>query len=80
MRFLVTMNMASKSNNLVHQVICDHPVDTIEAFLQELRNEDFVICDLYYRANPNNVTLWTLKGPIILNTSLIGKVMEFIED
>lgn len=79
MRFLVTMNMASKSNNLVHQVICDYPVQSIEEFLEELTNEDFILCEHYYRESPNKVTLWTLKGKMILNTSLIGKVMEFVD-
>jgi hypothetical protein len=75
------MNMPSASNNLVHQMICDYAVSSIEDFLDELKSEDFLIFNQFYREQDRSTgkTFWTEKGQMILNTSFIGKVQVFFE-
>jgi len=80
-KFLITMNMPSAANNLVHQMICDYAVSSIEEFLDELNGEDFLIFNQFYREQDRTTgkTYWTEKGQMILNTSFIGKVQIFFE-
>lgn len=81
MKFLITMNMPSASNNLVHQVICDYQVGSIEEFLDELNGEDFLLFTQFYREQDRNTgkTYWIEKGQMVLNTSVVGKVQVFFE-
>ena len=80
-KFLITMNMPSAANNLVHQMICDYPVGSIHEFKDELCSEDFLLFTQFYREQDRSTgkTYWTEKGAMILNTSLVGKVQVFIE-
>ena len=46
MRFLVTMNMPSFNNNLVHQVNVEHAESSsLEDFVTALTNNDFVLVE-----------------------------------
>ena len=42
MRFLVTLNMPSRKGELVHQIVCRYPVDSIEGFLEVINESDFI--------------------------------------
>ena len=72
MRFLITLNMPSRKGELVHQVICDYPVSSIEELLEELNERDFIIAEEFYR-KPDNAGFYSV-GLMILNTMHIGKV------
>jgi len=72
MRFLVTMNMPSRKGELVHQVVCEYPCETIEDFHNALQECDFVLVEEYYR-KAENAGFFSV-GPLILNTMHIGKV------
>ena len=72
MRFLITLNMPSRKGELVHQVICEYPVSSIQAFLDELNDSDFIIAEEFYR-KPDNAGFYSV-GLMILNTMHIGKV------
>jgi len=81
-RFIITMNMGSASNNLVHQITCDHPANSLEELLDELSENDFIICRQFYRKGKDpmsNTTVWEDRGDIILNTSAIGKAVVHID-
>lgn len=72
MRFLVTLNMPSRKGELVHQVVCEYPCESIGEFLEVLNNSDFVLVDEFYR-KPDNAGFFPV-GPMILNTLHVGKV------
>lgn len=72
MKFLVTMNMQSRSGNPTHQVICMVPgIDRLDDLLDLLNQSDFVKAEEYYR-QPDGA-LYSV-GKIVLNTMHIGKV------
>ena len=72
MRFLITLNMPSRKGELVHQVICEYPVSSIEAFLDAINDNDFLLVEEFYR-KPDNAGFYSV-GLMILNTMHIGKV------
>jgi hypothetical protein len=72
MRFLVTMNMPSYSNNLVHQMIVEHKSKSLDEFVDALANEDFVIVEEFYR-NPHDNNSYS-RGHVALNHRFVGKV------
>ena len=72
MRLLVTLNMPSRKGELVHQVVCEYPVSSIEAFHDALNDNDFLLVEEFYR-KPDNAGFYSV-GMMILNTMHIGKV------
>jgi hypothetical protein len=72
MRFLITLNMPSRKGELVHQVICEYPVSSIEAFLDAINENDFLLMEEFYR-KPDNAGFYSV-GLMILNTMHIGKI------
>lgn len=79
MRFLVTMNMPSAQGYSVHQVTVDHTAPSLNEFCDMLNDHEFVVVRLIYRMKgPNGESLLRDRGDMILNTSHIGKVQEFV--
>jgi hypothetical protein len=72
MRFLITLNMPSRKGELVHQVICEYPVSSIEELLDDLNERDFIIAEEFYR-KPDNAGFYSV-GLMLLNTMHIGKI------
>lgn len=76
------MNMPAFEGNLIHQIILE--VDGVGSLkeLKELMNrEEFVLGSHWYRRK-NMYTQkdeWMDRGKLIVNTSHIGKVVEFID-
>jgi hypothetical protein len=80
MRFLLTMHMPSANGNPVHQLTVESDCNSCEEFLEELNDSEFVLVNLLYKyPSATGETSWEDKGEIILNTSVIGKVQEYIE-
>jgi hypothetical protein len=73
-RFLITMNMPTKNDNLVHQVIGEHPAESLEEFMDALQASDFVVVDEFYK-NPYGDYYST--GQTVLNHRYVGKVRLF---
>lgn len=72
MRLLITLNMPSRKGELVHQVVCEYPVSSIEGFLDAINDNDFLLVEEFYR-KPDNAGFYSV-GLMILNTMHIGKV------
>ena len=72
MRLLITLNMPSRKGELVHQVVCEYPVSSIEAFHDILNDNDFILVEEFYR-KPDNAGFYSV-GMMILNTIHVGKV------
>lgn len=72
MRFLVTMNMPSYSNNLVHQMTVEHEAKTLDEFVGLLMRDDFIIVEELYK-NPNDGSYYS-RGHVALNHQCIGKI------
>ena len=80
MRFLITMNMASAQGFAVHQITIDHEATTLDEFLAEVNDYPFIMGHQYYRVKtPDGEVTWKDRGRLIINSSHIGKVQEFIE-
>lgn len=79
MRYQITLNMPAKSGNLVHQIIGEHPAETLTEFTTLLNNMDFIIVTEMYKDSDSGARLGNLYavGEITLNTSLIGKVKVY---
>lgn len=81
-RFLITMHMPTgSSQNLVHQVIGDHPAQTLQEFCEVLNNDAFVVVRQYYFVS-DRITKekgWRDRGDLILNTNHIGKVAVYYD-
>ena len=74
MRFLVTLNMPSSNNNLVHLVNLEHNSNSLQEFLDCISNNDFIIAEEFYQYKDGNEQA---RGKMILNTFVIGKVREY---
>lgn len=80
MRLLITMNMPSAKGYAVHQLTVDHKAKTLKEFWDALQDNEFIMADLLYKIRNDDLTeYWGDRGPIIINTSHIGKVQEFFE-
>jgi hypothetical protein len=75
MRFLVTMNMGSGNNNLVHQFVFDHESESMSALLEYINDNSFILVTHYYwdkeRRGLRNM------GRMVINTYHMGKVVEY---
>lgn len=76
MRLLFTLNMPSGSNNLVHQVIADYSVKSLDEIAKILSERDFIVVKQLYRVK----TKWIDRGDIVLNTVHVGKVAQWLDN
>lgn len=72
MRFAITLNMPSHKGNLVHQVMGEYPVNSLEEFLDVIDDFGFIIVNEIYRDEVSKET--RDNGPIGINRRFIGKV------
>jgi hypothetical protein len=72
MRFILTLNMPSKAGNSVHQIMGDHPANTLEELATVLIDDGLIVLDEIYKDN-NSGTYYSV-GPIIITAHVIGKV------
>lgn len=81
MKLLITMNMPSAQEYLVHQMTAETDCETLEKFMGQLNEEIFVKVRLYYKRKDHMTgeTTWEDRGDIILNTAHIGKVQVYFE-
>lgn len=76
MRFIFTMNMASRAGNPVHQILGDADnCDSLSDVAEILAENDFIIVEEIYRDDHN---LLRPAGKIMLNRAHIGKVKEYV--
>ena len=81
MRLKITLNMPSKSDNPVHQILCTHPCESIEDFLSTLVDDGFVVVTEYYLngREQGKPTTGYSKGPLGITYEVGLKVKE-LED
>lgn len=72
MRFLITMNMASYNNNMVHQINAEYPVNSLEEFVDKLATNDFIIIEEFYKDRVDGE--YYSRGHVVLNHRYIGKI------
>ena len=77
MRFLVTMNMPSYTNNLVHQMAVEHASGSLKEFIDVLSSEDFIIVEEFYK-NPNDGVAYS-RGFVALNHRYVGKIKVYTD-
>jgi len=79
-KFLITMNMPSAQGYLVHQVTIEHHARSCRELCEMLNNDVFIMGrQLYRKRTPGMEQTWQDRGDIVLNTTHIGKVAEFVE-
>lgn len=76
MRFLITMNMPSRSGGNIHQIIAEHPADTLESFVDELERRDFLIVEEYYKDadSARGMPAYYSVGHTAINHRYVGKI------
>lgn len=80
MRFLVSMNMPSANGMPTHQLTLEYPCGSLTDLCALLNRQEFLIFGLFYkRTNMNGEVWWQDRGQIIINSSCIGKVVEFLD-
>ena len=86
MRFQLTLNMPSHEGRPVHQITCDHPAESLKAFMDVLSTSDFIHVEEFYKFgnkkgdadyDPRRKTDLEHKGSIVISTSLIGKAKVY---
>lgn len=77
MKFILTMNMPSKSGREVHSMIVEHPSPSLKLFLEELEDCDFLIVDEYFVDNNNPGRPPEHRGEVAINYRFVGKVKEY---
>lgn len=79
MRYLLTMNMPSAKGFLIHQLTVEHDGD-LDDFCQLLNDNEFItVRQLYQFKQPAGESIWQDRGDLVLNTSHIGKIQEYID-
>jgi len=77
-RYQFTLNMPSRAGSLVHQVLGEHPAETLDQLTDEMSNTDFFLVDEIYKDNDGlskkTGTNYYSVGPLLLGTRWIGKV------
>jgi hypothetical protein len=79
MRFVITMNMPANSGNLIHQVMCEYPANSIEDFCKALEQNDFLIVDELYKNSKNvgyGMDPYYCVGKTAINHLHVGKIKE----
>jgi hypothetical protein len=71
-RFLITMNMPSRSGGLIHQVICEHPARTVKELSDAMEGRDFLTVEEFYRDTTHGG--YFSSGEVALNVMHIGKI------
>lgn len=80
MRFLVHMKMPSANGMLTHHLTLEHPSNSVEELCSALNRQEFLVFQMFYkRTNMSGEVWWQDRGKVIINSSCIGKVQEFIE-
>ena len=80
MRFLVSMKMPNANGMLTHQLTLEYPCNSLSDLCKDLNRQEFLIFGLFYkRTNMNGEIWWQDRGEIIINSSCIGKAVEFID-
>jgi len=76
MRFQITMNMPSRSGNQVHQIIGEHPAETLQDFVAAFEGVDFLIVDEIYRDNDagSKSAGFYKVGQVAINPLFVGKI------
>jgi|DEB0MinimDraft_3_1074331.scaffolds.fasta_scaffold57847_3 hypothetical protein len=79
MKYVLTLNMGGQPGSNSHQVIIDHPCETLEEMKKILSSEDFLIVNQFYKEGEtrDGEAIWDDKGNMILNTHLIGKIRYY---
>jgi hypothetical protein len=73
MRFQITLNMPSRSQNLVHQILADAPFESLADFVDWCNDMQFIIVDEIYKDGLQT----NCVGQLAINTDVIGKIKIF---
>ena len=80
MRLKITLNMPSKSDNPVHQILCSYPCETLQEFMEDLVENGYVIVTEYYLEGRGTGTVHgKSRGPLGITYEVGLKVKE-LED
>ena len=75
MRFEIIMNMPVKKGDLVHRLIVEHPAQSLEQFVDELTEFDFVIVEEFFP--DDTIRDYKSHGMIALNRRVVGKIKKW---
>lgn len=76
MKFILTMNMPVRIKDrvnpqqLVHQVIAEHPAKSVDELAELLNKQDFITVEEFYKDNGDYFSV----GKTVLNQRHIGKI------
>jgi len=75
----MTLNMPTRQGNQVHQVIAEHPANSLTEFVQAMGEAEFIIVSELYRDNdaPERTSQYYSVGEIAINPAFVGKVKVF---
>ncbi len=68
MLFRFTLSVPSREGQLVHQVVGEHPAQSLDALAKAIADTEFFIVEEIYR-NPDRS-----NGCIVLNSSYVAKI------
>lgn len=77
MKFLITMNMPSKAGREIHSMIVEHPAKSLEEFVEEFEDREFLVVDEFYVDSSSGSRIPEYRGPVGVSYRHIGKIKEY---
>ena len=76
MKFLITMNMPARSGSAIHQIMAEHPATSLQEFILQLEEDNFVIVEEFYKdqQSPKFSPHYYSAGITAINQRYVGKV------
>lgn len=76
----MSMKMPNANGMLTHQLTLEYSCDSLQELCAAMNRQEFLVFGLFYkRTNMSGEVWWQDRGEIIINTSCIGKAVEFID-
>ena len=76
----MSMKMPNANGMLTHQLTLEYPCNSLQELCGAMNRQEFLVFGLFYkRTNMGGEVWWQDRGEIIINTSCIGKAVEFID-
>jgi hypothetical protein len=70
------MNMPARSGGAIHQIVGEHPSQSLEEFIRALETREFVIVEEFYKDAEagKSANVYYSVGSVAINHRYVGKI------
>jgi hypothetical protein len=72
MRYQITLNCPSRAGHSVHQIMAEHPAESLQKFMALLCEDPFVMVEEIYRDSDAAVEYYSV-GALVINSNMVAK-------